>query len=31
MLAKMAYRAEPEGVLAVVEVPQRELPQDAAL
>jgi len=26
VLAKMSYRAEPEGVLAVVEVPQRELP-----
>ncbi|HEY8646093.1 MAG TPA: hypothetical protein VIL77_09475, partial [Gaiellaceae bacterium] len=24
VLAKMAYRAEPEGVLAVVEIPQRE-------
>jgi RNA methyltransferase, TrmH family len=26
VLAKMAYRAEPEGVIAVVEAPQRELP-----
>jgi TrmH family RNA methyltransferase len=26
VLAKMAYRAEPEGVLAIVEVPERELP-----
>jgi TrmH family RNA methyltransferase len=31
VLAKMAYRAEPEGVLAVVEVPHRELPRDATL
>jgi TrmH family RNA methyltransferase len=31
VLAKMAYRAEPEGVLAVVEIPQRELPADATL
>jgi len=26
VLAKMAYRAEPEGVIAVVEAPERELP-----
>jgi TrmH family RNA methyltransferase len=31
VLAKMAYRAEPEGLLAVVEIPQRELPADATL
>ncbi len=31
VLAKMAYRAEPEGVIAVVEVPRRELPRDANL
>jgi RNA methyltransferase, TrmH family len=31
VLAKMAYRAEPEGVLAVFEVPRRELPKDATL
>ena len=31
MLAKMAYRDEPEGVLAVFETPQRELPADATL
>ena len=31
VLAKMSYRAEPEGVLAVFEVPQRELPADATL
>jgi RNA methyltransferase, TrmH family len=31
VLAKMAYRAEPEGVLAVVEVPRRELPLGATL
>ncbi len=31
VLAKMAYRAEPEGVIAVVEVPRRELPLDATL
>jgi TrmH family RNA methyltransferase len=31
VLAKMAYRAEPEGVLAIVEIPQRELPADATL
>ena len=31
VLAKMAYRAEPEGVLAVVEAPRRELPRDGTL
>lgn len=31
VLAKMAYRAEPEGVLAVVEIPQRAVPTDATL
>ena len=31
VLAKMAYRAEPEGVIAVVEAPQRELPADGSL
>ncbi len=31
VLAKMSYRAEPEGVLAVVEIPQRAIPQDATL
>jgi len=31
VLAKMAYRAEPEGVLAVVEIPNREVPNDATL
>jgi len=31
VLAKMAYRAEPEGVLAIVEIPQRELPAHASL
>jgi TrmH family RNA methyltransferase len=31
VLAKMAYRAEPEGVLAIVEIPQREVPADATL
>jgi len=31
VLAKMAYRAEPEGVLAVVEAPHRELPRDGTL
>jgi TrmH family RNA methyltransferase len=31
VLAKMAYRAEPEGVLAVVEVPARELPRGGSL
>jgi TrmH family RNA methyltransferase len=31
VLAKMAYRAEPEGVLAVVEIPKREVPANASL
>jgi TrmH family RNA methyltransferase len=31
VLAKMAYRAEPEGVLAIVEIPQRTVPQNATL
>jgi TrmH family RNA methyltransferase len=31
VLAKMAYRAEPEGVLAIVEIPQRHVPADATL
>lgn len=31
VLAKMAYRAEPEGVLAVVEAPQHTLPANATL
>src|SRR3954454_4226173 len=31
VLTKMAYRAEPEGVLAVVEVPARELPRGGTL
>jgi TrmH family RNA methyltransferase len=31
VLAKMAYRAEPEGVLAVVEAPARELPRGGSL
>jgi len=31
VLAKMAYRAEPEGVLGVFEIPQRALPGDATL
>jgi TrmH family RNA methyltransferase len=31
VLAKMSYRAEPEGVLAVVEIPQREVPAHATL
>lgn len=31
VLVKMAYRAEPEGVLAVVEAPQRELPRGGSL
>jgi TrmH family RNA methyltransferase len=31
VLAKMAYRAEPEGVIAVVEAPTRELPRDGTL
>jgi TrmH family RNA methyltransferase len=31
VLRKMAYRTEPEGVLAVVEIPQRELPRGGSL
>lgn len=31
VLAKMAYRAEPEGVVAIVEAPVRELPLDGTL
>jgi len=31
VLAKMAYRPEPEGVLAIVEAPTRTLPDDATL
>src|SRR6478672_3705228 len=31
VLAKMAYRAEPEGVIAVVEAPRRELPRSGTL
>jgi RNA methyltransferase, TrmH family len=31
VLGKMAYRAEPEGVLAVVEIPQRTLPEAPSL
>ena len=31
VLAKMAYRAAPEGVLAIVESPKRELPTDGTL
>jgi TrmH family RNA methyltransferase len=31
VLAKMAYRGEPEGVLAIVEIPQRAVPADATL
>src|SRR5207249_3210101 len=31
VLRKMAYRADPEGVLAVVEAPQRALPRDGTL
>ena len=31
VLAKMAYRASPEGVLAVVEAPERELPRGGSL
>jgi TrmH family RNA methyltransferase len=31
VLRKMSYRAEPEGVLAVVEIPHRELPAGATL
>ena len=31
VLARMAYRAEPEGVIAIVEAPRRELPRDGTL
>jgi RNA methyltransferase, TrmH family len=31
VLAKMTYRAEPEGVIAVVEAPRRELPANGTL
>ncbi len=31
VLRKMAYRAEPEGVIAVVEAPDRQLPRDGTL
>ncbi len=31
VLAKMSYRTEPEGVIAVVEAPRRELPRDGSL
>jgi TrmH family RNA methyltransferase len=31
VLRKMSYRAEPEGVLAVVEIPRRELPPESTL
>lgn len=31
VLAKMAYRAEPEGVLAIFEAPRRAVPDDATL
>jgi len=31
VLAKMAYRAQPEGVVAVVEAPVRELPREGSL
>jgi TrmH family RNA methyltransferase len=31
VLAKMAYRAEPEGLIGVFEAPKRELPADATL
>jgi len=31
VLAKLAYRAEPEGVIAVVEAPARELPRGGSL
>jgi len=31
VLRKMSYRAEPEGVLALVEIPHRELPPDPSL
>lgn len=31
VLRKMSYRREPEGVLAVVEIPERPVPEDATL
>jgi TrmH family RNA methyltransferase len=31
VLAKMSYRAEPEGVLAIVAIPERAIPADATL
>jgi TrmH family RNA methyltransferase len=31
VLRRMSYRAEPEGVLAVVEIPQRAVPDDSTL
>jgi TrmH family RNA methyltransferase len=31
VLAKLSYRADPEGLIAVVEAPRRELPPDATL
>ncbi len=31
VLEKMAYRAEPEGVIAIFEAPQRKLPRDGTL
>ncbi len=31
VLAKMSYRAEPEGVIAVVEIPARTIPRDPTL
>jgi TrmH family RNA methyltransferase len=31
VLRKLSYRAEPEGVLAVVKIPQRTVPEDASL
>ena len=31
VLAKMAYRAEPEGVIAIVEAPRHELPRNGTL
>lgn len=31
VLARMSYRAEPEGVIAVVEAPQRDLPRGGSL
>jgi RNA methyltransferase, TrmH family len=31
VLARMSYRAEPEGIVAVVEAPEHRLPQDATL